>query len=81
MEVEALRAKLHTQMQLKLHHFVHRLDILQESFQAHNPQRICAQGYAQITRDSVVHTLKDIVLGEEFELTDTQSHIKARRIE
>lgn len=80
LEINALKGAFETSIQSILTLFAQNLHILEESLKVYDPHRICTQGYAQITQDSIVRQLSEILLDEEFELTDTEHNIRAKRI-
>lgn len=79
-EINALEGAFKTSMRSIFTLSSQNLHILEESLKAYDPHRICTQGYAQITKDSVVRQLSGILLDEEFELTDAEQNIRAKRI-
>lgn len=58
--------------------FSHEVEFLKKAYALYNPTN--KQGYAQITKDNKIITLSQLQDNDEFELTDLEVSIKARKL-
>nr|WP_317404863.1 exodeoxyribonuclease VII large subunit [uncultured Helicobacter sp.] len=79
-EIEKLKTLIDMACEKKLTQAQMESERIFESLSANNPHSLCKNGYAQISKGQKVCTLQDIAINEEFELSDLDSHIFAKRV-
>lgn len=79
-EIEKLKTLIDTACEKKLTQAQMESERIFESLSANNPHSLCKNGYAQISKGQKVCVLQDIAINEEFELSDLDSHIFAKRV-
>lgn len=79
-EIEKLKTLIDMACEKKLTQAQMESERIFESLSANNPHSLCKNGYAQISKGQKVCVLQDIAINEEFELSDLDSHIFAKRV-